>query len=278
MKHLHPADLAELALADEASETFGTRTAHLAECDQCRAELDSLRRVVGAARAVSPDDVPAPPPERVWHAISAELDLTPPTGHDDSRGDRHIQGSKDATGGTRAVAEPQAEAEPLPVPPDEAAEEPVPPRARGRKFPVLLAAACLVAGAALGTGATWWQLRDDGGAARTGTVAALAPLTPGDTQGVARLEESEGPRRQVHIDVTDLPRTNGYFEVWLMDPTHKKLIAVGVLDSEGSATLPVPESVDLADYPLVDVSAQAYNGNPAHSGRSVVRGALRTGP
>ncbi|MFD0416034.1 hypothetical protein [Streptomyces sp. NPDC127108] len=78
MKHPHPADLADLALADEASGTLDTRTAHLAACDRCRAELDSLRRVVRAARAVSPDDVPAPPPERVWQVISAELDLAPP--------------------------------------------------------------------------------------------------------------------------------------------------------------------------------------------------------
>lgn len=241
MKHLHPADLADLALAEETSETLGPHTAHLAECDQCRAELDSLRRVVGAARAVSPDDVPAPPPERVWRAISAELDLAPPIGG--------------------------------------AAEEPVRPRGRGRKLPLLLAAACLVAGPTLGSGATWWQLRGGYGEdARTGAVSSLAPLAPGDARGVARLEGSAGTRRQVHIDVSDLPRTNGYFEVWLMDPTHRKLIAVGVLGAEGSATLPVPEGVDLADYPLVDVSDQAYNGSPAHSGKSVVRGALKTGP
>ncbi|MEU6003513.1 anti-sigma factor [Streptomyces sp. NPDC047197] len=263
MKHLDAADLAELALQDKAPERFSSFTAHLKQCDRCRTELESLRRVVGAARAMSPDDIPSAPPDSVWHVISSELALAPTTGAPEP------QSNGDAGHGTSNVP-------PLMVSTGQVAEESEPRPAGGLRPAVLLAAACLVAGAALGSGATWWQLHDgEGEATRTGTASALAPLAAGDAQGQARLKEAQGPRRQLHIDVSGLPRTDGYFEVWLMDPTHKKLIAVGVLDPNGSATLPLPRGVDLADYPLVDVSDQAYNGSPAHSGKSVVRGSLK---
>jgi hypothetical protein len=36
----------------------------------------------------------------------------------------------------------------------------------------------------------------------------------------------------------------------------------------------VPADVDLRDYVLVDVSQEPLDGNPAHSGDSIVRGQL----
>ncbi|MBC7270867.1 MAG: anti-sigma factor [Streptomyces sp.] len=143
-------------------------------------------------------------------------------------------------------------------------------RRDGRRA-LLLAAASLVAGAVLGAAATsWWP--DDGvpPGAGTGAVRRLAPLTTGDAAGTVRLVH--GPA--VAVTVTDLPRTDGYYEVWLMDRSHTRLIALGVLGADGSATLHLPSGVDLAAYPLLDVSAQEDDGDPAHSGESVVRGTL----
>jgi len=39
--------------------------------------------------------------------------------------------------------------------------------------------------------------------------------------------------------------------------------------------LPLPSTVDLKDYRLVDVSAELYDGNAAHSGHSLLRGSLK---
>ncbi len=81
-------------------------------------------------------------------------------------------------------------------------------------------------------------------------------------------------QRSLDIKVEGLPKTSGYFEVWLMDRSHRKLISMGVLGADGHAVLPVPENVDLTEYSIVDVSVQEFNGSPEHSGNSVVRGAF----
>lgn len=39
-------------------------------------------------------------------------------------------------------------------------------------------------------------------------------------------------------------------------------------------TFTLPAGLDVAAYPLVDVSVEPYDGNPLHSGDSVVRGQL----
>lgn len=52
------------------------------------------------------------------------------------------------------------------------------------------------------------------------------------------------------------------------------LIADGLLPAGGEATFDLPPNLDLADYPVVDVSLQQYNGFPEHSGDRVVRGTL----
>ncbi len=36
----------------------------------------------------------------------------------------------------------------------------------------------------------------------------------------------------------------------------------------------LPADVDLAEFPVVDVSAEPYDGNPGHSAVSVTRGTL----
>jgi hypothetical protein len=53
------------------------------------------------------------------------------------------------------------------------------------------------------------------------------------------------------------------------------MVPVGVLNgSTGRFT--VPAGVNLTDYPVVDVSLEPLDGNPAHSGTSVLRGTLQS--
>ncbi|WP_167350574.1 anti-sigma factor [Streptomyces yangpuensis] len=106
-----------------------------------------------------------------------------------------------------------------------------------------------------------------------GPVSRLAPLGDPGAAGTVRLR---GPAtdREVTVTVAGLPPTDGYYEVWLMDQSHSRFVPLGALRADGTATLPIPPQIDLGAYPLLDVSAQAYNGNPAHSGVSSVRGRL----
>lgn len=254
-----------LALGEAPSDT---ESAHLGGCPRCTAELDALRRAVGAARSATPGDAPlATPPDEVWAGISAELGLTfdgpepvaPSMAGEQERHSRHEQydwHSRHEQYDRHSQSDQHSET------------------ARRIRRPLTRAAVALAAcaallGAAAGSGATWW-LSDHDRPAVAGPAEPLKPLIPAAV-GSVRLGDTAG-HRKLDITVHGLPKTSGYFEVWLMDRNHKKLISMGVLGPDGHAVLPVPDNVDLSDYTVVDVSAQAYNGSPAHSGRSIVRG------
>jgi len=49
---------------------------------------------------------------------------------------------------------------------------------------------------------------------------------------------------------------------------------VGTLGAGSSSSFPLPPGVSLADYPVVDISLEAYDGDPTHSAISVARGTL----
>ncbi|MEO3978288.1 anti-sigma factor [Streptomyces sp. CAU 1734] len=246
-EHLDPRTIAELALRHTPLRDPVPLLGHLAECAVCRRELDELRRVTRMARETGTADLPSAPPDHLWPAIAAQLGF----------------------GG------------PAPAPPPGSC--PPPARAPGRRRTRLtrpaavLAAGCLLLGAVSGAAAgRWWPAPDPrpAPAAAAPPVAALAPLGGARAAGTAQLQRRPGGERGVRIRVSALPATRGYFAVWLMDRPARRMIALGVLGRSGSATLPVPEGVDLSAHPVIDVSVQAYNGDPAHSGRSVVRGAL----
>lgn len=247
-QHLDPDELTDLALGPDARPT-PVQHAHLARCPACRDELGQLRRVVRAARAVSTDDLLTAPPDEVWRSISAELESDTAPHRQTGSGDTPpMPGGRDGSGG------------------------------RGpawlRRSALAVAAASLVVGVLLGSAVTAWRLDDDTPRAETSTAGRLAPLAVPRAAGTVRLIRGSEAGQEVTVTVTGLPRTDGYYEVWLMDRSHTRLVAMGVLGPDGTATLPLPTRIDLGRYPLIDVSAQEDNGNPAHSGRSVVRGPL----
>jgi len=79
----------------------------------------------------------------------------------------------------------------------------------------------------------------------------------------------------MRIRVADLPAVPGYYEVWLIDPTTMRMFSLGTLaPGTSKAVMTLPDNVDLTRYRVVDVSAEQYDNNPAHSGDSLVRGEL----
>lgn len=102
---------------------------------------------------------------------------------------------------------------------------------------------------------------------------ALEPLADYTATGNAAVEVVDGTE-MLAVDVTGLPSTDGYFEVWLLAPDASSMIALGTLGPGETAVLPLPAGVSLADYPVVDISAEPYDGDPTHSTDSVVRGTL----
>jgi hypothetical protein len=104
-------------------------------------------------------------------------------------------------------------------------------------------------------------------------TVALEPLAEYAATGNASVEVLDGTE-VLAVDVTGLPSTDGYFEVWLLSPDASSMIALGTLGPDERAVLPLPAGISLADYPVVDISAEPYDGDPKHSTDSVVRGTL----
>ena len=232
MPHPSPDQLALAALPAEPVEPEVAD--HLHTCRTCRAKVASLRHTVDIARDGTTDPATDPgPAPRVWHAIIGELDAE------------------------------------LDAPPPM-------PRALWRRLlvPVAATAASLAAGLILGITAA------SSPPPVTLAQIALTPLAPGDpaTSGTADVVESGGVRRVV-IEVTEPARgTAGqYLEAWLMDTDGKQLYSLGTLtpepdDTRYHGTFRLPPDLQLTAFDTVDVSAERFDGNPTHSGVSLLRG------
>ncbi|MGD9955077.1 MAG: anti-sigma factor [Candidatus Nanopelagicales bacterium] len=147
-------------------------------------------------------------------------------------------------------------------------------RRRRRPGWVLVAAAACV-GLVVGAGAVYGVVSDgDGGGSPTVLASApLEPLTSQGARGVAQVVQTpSGPR--VDVDVSGLAKADGFYEVWLLDKDASKLISLGVLDSSDHGEFAMPPGISMSDYPVVDVSLEPDDGDPAHSKNSLVRGVL----
>ena len=256
MAHLSEETLTHLALGED-QDPRGRE--HLAACPACAAELASLEHVVRAGRADPP--APAAPGPGVWAAIHAELGLPGDVAPDPLAGHRG-----DARGGAGAAGDGG-------VAPGGATVVDLGARRVRRAVPFPLAAAAAAAALLLGGAAVWGvqQL----GAAPEPTVLATAELEPlaGYTaRGSAEVDEQpDGTRRLVvRTDPTDV---DGFKEVWLLAPDAQRMVSLGVMAGD-EAEFVLPENLDVAQFPVVDVSDEPVDGDPTHSGDSVVRGTL----
>jgi hypothetical protein len=211
---------------------------HVSGCEDCQVEVASLARVVSSIMVNVPAGPPIPPPPQVWERIVAA---------------------------TRVAADPGTQPSIL-----------LPfARRPPRRLVLAVAASALVVGGIGGSLVT---------SLMTGQAAVPSPVVVAQTQLVALskapsavgqasvVTTADGGERLI-VDVSDLKALDGpFYEVWLIDKSVKKMIAVGILRGpEGQFVL--PPGINLGDYPVVDISIQEV-GNPAHSGNSVLRGTL----
>lgn len=145
---------------------------------------------------------------------------------------------------------------------------------RAPRRTALLAAAAALVGLAVGVGSTLVATRGNDEL----PVLASAPLTvlATDHRGGDAEVLREGSGRVLELDVPTLKPGNGFYEVWLLGKDGKRLVSVGLLDLSAGTTarFPIPGDVDVSQFPIVDVSLEPADGNPAHSGNSIVRGTL----
>jgi Anti-sigma-K factor rskA, C-terminal len=223
-------------------------------------DLSRVRRIGAAARSLDAEDRdPADPPPELWAGIA---DRVSSPGSD-----------VDATGGEEAAGA-------APVVPLE-----------GRRASAAAPAAALRPGR--GRRAAWWAIgaaaaavvlvvagavvatREDGDAGGSTVASAeLEPLPdalPGTGPGRAAVVVRDGAE-ELTLDATPPEAPDGFYEVWLIDTAVDGMVSLGPLRADGRYA--IPDRVDVRAFPVVDVSIEPPDGEPTHSGRSVLRGVL----
>jgi len=255
---------------------------HLASCSHCRAELDQYRRVVTLGQGTQASETPTPPLDRIWRSIQAELaptsategiaatktmvaDSVPPVTANDSPAS-DVPGSDEAAN-DKPVSVVAASDETT----DAGGEKPIAGRRR-KWWPIVAAAAAL--GLVVGAGATVIINRNDVQVAASTALSAL----PGHTgHGTAELLRTPNdPELRVSVDGPQPADPPSYREVWLINSDGQRMYSLGVLPESGTGTYPLPTLLanGLDGFTIVDVSIEPYDGNPAHSRNSQVRGSL----
>ena len=138
-----------------------------------------------------------------------------------------------------------------------------------------LVAASIVAVLCLGVGAVALF----GGDNTSEVVVTATELTsdgldgaPEGLRGDASVIETTGGQI-IEVDIGDLrPASGEFLEIWLIRPDVSGMVSLGNARPDGRYEL--PPGLRLADFPVVDVSTEPYDGDPVHSGASLLRGVL----
>jgi hypothetical protein len=252
MTHLDDDELIRFSFGEGAPDA--TQRKHLQSCARCDAELGALNRVISVGRSSDGVDL-LDPPDSVWEAIHSELGLPV-----ELRSAPREYRPPSAAGGpaSRHVPSPGR-------------RRSVGQVGRRRRIAVaLLTVAALVVGAVAGIIGTAVLSRPDD--PRLVAEAELEPFPTWEASGSARVEQDATGARRLLIDVSAPGK--GFSEVWLIDPDTSGLVSLGLL-SGATGSFALPEDIDLTRYSVVDISREPNDGDPAHSGNSIVRGPLR---
>lgn len=258
MEHVDPALVALLALGEP---TEASVVAHIRDCPSCAADLAGLRRAVQVGRAVELDDRPVAPRPEVWERITAEIGSAPMPQERPAPPD--IAGSPSRPDGPVAAL-------------------PLESRARRRG---LLAVAAGIVGLLVGLAVAGLpEVLDGDGEAPPAAAptsgptpavlarATLAALPDRSLNGSATVLQT-GAGRILQVQLAGEVPADGYREIWLLTANAQGLVSLGVLPGT-EAAIPLPAGLDLAAFPVVDVSQEQFDGNPAHSADSLSRGTL----
>lgn len=254
MSHCDPETLALRSLG----ERVGTPDvdAHLATCQECQDQLASLGTLVGIARTRGPVEMQQPS-AAVWAQIHDELGLT-----------TAVTNRSDTA--STATPAPHLEQDVAPV---VSLQERRDRRARPSTW---LLAAAGIGGIVVGGVVTAAVVGTD--AQESLTVASsvdLDPLPAWDAQGTAELAVNAQGQQMlvVALDADAAASADGFQEVWLIDENVEGMVSLGILEGSDGQFV-IPDGVDVAAFPIVDISLEPFDGDPTHSGDSIARGQI----
>lgn len=270
MSHPDEELLADLSLGDDGALTLD-QVDHVRACDVCSAVLVELREVRSLIATTPEHRSPTRPPVAVWDRVQRQVDLDAMRHHDLPR--------LVTVPALPPTTSPYADASPDPAPTRRAR------RARGGEgrgggrgrrvtTPALWSAA---AGILIGLGTGWavWDRAEDAPPPARTTVAStrLDTLDTDQELGQARVLRSSGTD-SLQVDAQGLDAGDGYLEVWLLNQDGKRMVSLGVLRAEGTATFPLTPVLIAQGYDIVDISREGFDEDSAHSGDSLARGTL----
>ena len=102
-----------------------------------------------------------------------------------------------------------------------------------------------------------------------------------DAAATAVLLDDDGDE-VLEIDDESLPfesEANASLELWMIrvdDGEIVDMVSLGDIEPDGARDYAVPPGYDPAVYSVVDISIEPHDGDPTHSGRSILRGVLGT--
>lgn len=142
---------------------------------------------------------------------------------------------------------------------------------------VAAAASVVVLAAGIGLGA--WLTDGGDGRGEDGPVLALGRLgsVGAEARGEARLVSGGGDGLRLRVDGLPPSAADEFYELWLLDGPDR-LVSLGSfrVPASGTADVAVPLPVPIDDFAFIDVSVEREDGDPAHSGDSVLRGPTDT--
>ena len=303
MSHPSEDELVDLAVGDDT--VAPSVSAHVDTCDACAATVAELRRTVGLVATAPPNAAWQAPGADVWGRITEEL------GNDDLMTEEPLRGAPvtgdlqtgepvigDLQTGEPVIGDLQT-GEPVigdlpPAAPSQTAPseaEPATPhtgdelerrragrsgsedRRRGRRLSIGWGAGLAAASLAIGllAGRAIWQPETP-----TQPVAqvALSTLDTKQDEGKAMVVRSGDGLDLTVATSKPLDAGDGYLEVWLLNADGKRMVSVGVLAPGDKASFPISQTLIDQGYVIVDISREKFDGSPAHSGDSLLRGKL----
>lgn len=225
-------------------------------------DLAALRALSSRVEPIDP--VWQTPPADLWDRIAAEAGV--PAG---AATEGPVDLDLDLAVDVARLPTPRASPTPGPAPaPPPASLDQARAQRRTGLPPWLLVAAAVLAVLAIGALAITALDTDDG--SEVVATGVLEPLTDRGS-GRAELVEVDGSF-ELRVDLDDLDAADGFHEVWMIDTEVSRLVSLGPVRGDGTYT--IPAGMDPAAFPIVDVSVEPIDGDPTHSGASVLRGQL----
>lgn len=298
MSHPTEDELVDLAVGDDT--VAASVSAHVAGCDACAATVAELRRTAALVATAPPYAAWQSPGDSVWDRIADAVRTdetstdgtgtdgtrTDGTGTDDRGGDgRGRQGegvdgltTDEPTSDDLPPAGPVRRELATPHTGDVLAERRAgrdegEPRRRGRRLSVGWGAGLAAASLAIGllAGRAIWQPDTP---VQPVAQVALATLDTKQDEGKATVVRSADGLDLTVATSKPLDAGDGYLEVWLLNADGKRMVSVGVLAPGDKASFPISQTLIDEGYVIVDISREKFDGSPAHSGDSLLRGKL----